>query len=253
MQGATFGATCEGNIVSGAMLTDDLGFREHQHGSGFAFGCQPIPYEDNRVYTQQKNSIRSNIAYRTGAGLSLSGDWTGVKGHVVEDNVFVADTPIGLGRDTSSLDASSQLKVQRNRFYSDNRLSATDWMGEGNELHPYARAAATEKWPDPDRTLKRYVQEVLKLTLLVWSDAPLLDKKEVAKRVAAGEAYDPAGVKTFMAVATNMRRGGTDKVPASGKPSWTGDYSWDARFTGQAVVNWVREGFSLRPVGSPNK
>jgi hypothetical protein len=70
---------------------------------------------------------------------------------------------------------------------------------------------------------------------------------------ATGEVYDPMGLKTFMAVATNMRRGGTDKIPASGKPSWTGDYPWDARFTGQAVVNWVREGFSLCPVGSPNK
>jgi hypothetical protein len=33
-----------------------------------------------------------------------------------------------------------------------------------------------------------------------------------------------------MAVATNMRKGGTDEIPASGKPSWTGDYPWDARF-----------------------
>jgi hypothetical protein len=81
-------------------------------------------------------------------------------------------------------------------------------------------------------------------------DDPLLDDEEVAKRVAAGEAYDPAGLKTFMAIATNMRQGGTDRLPASGKPSWTGDYPWDARFTGQAVVNWVREGFGMGPVPS---
>ena len=30
-----------------------------------------------------------------------------------------------------------------------------------------------------------------------------------------------------MAIATNMRRGGKDKIPTSGKPSWTGDYPWD--------------------------
>ena len=114
-------------------------------------------------------------------------------------------------------------------------------------------AAATEGWPDPDRTLKRYVLEVLNLTLLDWSDDPLLEADEVARRVAASEAYDPTGLKTFMAVATNMRNGGTEQIPTSGKPSWTGDYPWDARFTGQAVVNWVREGFSRHPVVSPKK
>ena len=70
----------------------------------------------------------------------------------------------------------------------------------------------------------------------------------MARRVKVGEPYDPTGLKTFMAVATNMRRGGTDPIPTSGKPSWAGDYPWDARFTGQAVVNWVREGFGMKPV-----
>jgi len=56
-----------------------------------------------------------------------------------------------------------------------------------------------------------------------------------------------------MAIATNMRRGGKDKIPTSGKPSWTGDYPWDARFTGQTVVNWVREGFGMGPVGLPGR
>ena len=48
-----------------------------------------------------------------------------------------------------------------------------------------------------------------------------------------------------MAVATNMRRGGVDLVPKSGKPSWTGDYDWDERLTGRSVVNWIRAGFGL--------
>jgi len=247
MQGATFGAVCEGNVVSGAMLTDDLGFPEHRHGMGFAFSCNQTKYEDNRTYTQQNNTCRGNIAYRTGAGLSLDGDWTGVNGSLVEDNVFVADTPVN--DKTAGLTASSQLTVRNNRFYANGELPAAEWLGRGNTIHPYAKAVVTEKWPDPDRTLKRYVREVLKLTLLDWSDDPLLDTEEVAKRVAAGEAYDPAGLKTFMAVATNMRQGGTDRIPTSGKPSWTGDYPWDARFTGQAVVNWVREGFGMGPVG----
>jgi hypothetical protein len=83
---------------------------------------------------------------------------------------------------------------------------------------------------------------------LDWSDDPWLPEEEVAPRVEAGEAYDPMGLETFMAVATNMRRGGTDPIPASGRPSWTADYPWDARFTGVAVVNWIREGFGLPPV-----
>lgn len=247
MQGATFGATCEGNIVSGAMLTDDLGFREHQHGNGFAFGCQKIRYEDNREYAQKKNVFRANVAYRTGAGLSLDGDWTGVKGNIVEDNVFVANRPCK--QNATGLTSSTQLELRNNRFYASEALPAAEWAGQGNTLQPYAKAAATEGWPDPDRTLKRYVQEVLKLTLLDWSDDPLLDTDQVAERVAAKEIYDPTGLKTFMAVATNMRKGGREKIPASGKPSWSGDYPWDARFTGQAVVNWVRQGFDMGPVG----
>ncbi len=140
--------------------------------------------------------------------------------------------------------------VRNNRFYSKGgSLPKAGWMGAGNTLAPYADAAKKENWPDPDRTLKRYVQEVLHLTLLDWSDDPYLDRDEVAKRVAAGEVYDPTGLKTFMAVATDMRRGGADPIPASGKPSWKGDYPWDARFTGVAVVNWVRAGFGLPPVG----
>jgi len=129
--------------------------------------------------------------------------------------------------------------------------TAATWMAEGNTLHPYADAAEAEGWPDPDRTLKRYVLEVLGLALLDWSDDPLLDRDEAAKRIAAGEAYDPMGLKTFMAVATNMRRGGADDIPATGKPSWLGDYPWDTRFTGQAVVNWIREGFGVERIPMP--
>jgi hypothetical protein len=67
-------------------------------------------------------------------------------------------------------------------------------------------------------------------------------------RIRAGESYDPNGLKTFMAVATNMRRGGVQPVPATGKPSWAGDYAWDERLTGRTVVNWIRAGLGLPTV-----
>ncbi len=253
MQGVTFGGLAEGNIFSGALLTDDLGFAEHRHGSGFGFGAKHTTYQDGRTYAQKNNTYRGNIVYRTRVGLSLGGDWTDIAGNVVTGNVFVADEPVGVGRDIDKLTSSSQLRVQDNRFYSDNSLPTADWIGEGNIVRPYAKAAAAEDWPDPDRTLKRYITEELNLTLLEWSDDSRLEPDEVAKRVVAGEPYDPVGLKTFMAVATNMRKGGTDPIPVSGKPSWTGDYPWDARFTGQAVVNWVREGFNMPAVGSGDR
>ncbi len=249
LQGVSFGAVIEGNIVSGAMLTDDLGFAEHRHANGYKIACKRAEYEDGRVYTQQNNTFRDNVAYRTGTGVSVSDDWTGSKGSVIENNVFVANTPVD--DNAENLTATSQLVVRGNRFYANNALPSAAWLGEGNKVNPYAKAATTEGWSDPDRTLKRYVTEVLGLTLLDWSDDPWLDADQVAKRVEAGEVYDPTGLKTFMAVATNMRDGGVDKIPAAGKPSWKGDYPWDARFTGQAVVNWVREGFGRPPVGMP--
>ncbi len=60
--------------------------------------------------------------------------------------------------------------------------------------------------------------------------------------------YDPIGLKTFLAVAFNMRNGGADAIPSEGKPSWLGDYPWDTRYTAAAVVSWVREGFGLPSV-----
>ena len=53
-----------------------------------------------------------------------------------------------------------------------------------------------------------------------------------------------------MAVAMNMRNGGADAIPVSGKPDMTADYPWDERFTAIAVVNWIREGFAKPPVSS---
>ncbi len=249
MQGASFGGVVENNIVSGAMLIDDLGFRQPTGGAAFSFAPRRDEYQDGNSYTMQRCTLRGNIGYRTRFGLRLNNDWTDAMNHLVENNVFVAEGTVGCHAE--NLTSANQLVVRNNRFYAGNNgLPHEAWIGTGNTLAPCAQAAATENWPDPDRTLKRYVQEVLKLTLLDWSDDPRLDRDEVARRVKAGETYDPTGLKTFMAVATNMRRGGTDPIPTSGKPSWTADYPWDARFTGQAVVNWVRAGFGMKPVGA---
>ena len=243
LQGASFGALVEGNIVSQAMLIDELGAGEGGGGFGIGLTAKPETYEDGKAYSQRNNTIRGNIAYRTGAGLQITGDWSGVKGNVVEGNVVVAKNAVR--NSATAVDVPKGLAVRNNRFYCDGGLPAESGTEPGNSVAAYASAAATERWPDPNRTLNRYVTEVLKLTLLDWKDDPLLDPAARDARAAAGESYDPSGLKTFMAVATNMRRGGVTPVPTAGKPSWTGDYAWDERLTGRPVVNWIREGFGL--------
>lgn len=247
IQGASFGALIERNIISGAMLTDDLGFGEHARAAALKFALRPSEYQDGETYTAQRCTMRGNIGYRLRDGLALEGSWRGATGHVAEDNVFVAGRAVTAR--VEDLASAEQLTVRGNRFYSSEGPTAEAWIGQGNTLAPYGDAARKETWPDPDRTLKRYVEEVLELTLLDWSDDPWLSPEEKAKGAQSGKPYDPMGLKTFMAVATNMRRGGRDRIPDSGKPSWRGDYPWDTRFTGQAVVNWVRQGFGLDAVG----
>ena len=242
LQGASFGALIEGNIISQAMLIDELGVAEGRRGFGISLATSPDTYQDGKAYSQQNNTVRGNIVFRTAAGLQLAGDWSGVKGNVVEGNVFVAKK--GVQNSAKAGDVAKALALRNNRFYCDDGPPAE----AGNSAAAYASAAATERWPDPNRTLKRYVTEVLELALLDWKDDPLLDPAERDARAAAGESYDPTGLKTFMAVATNMRRGGVKPVPTSGKPSWTADYAWDERLTGRAVVNWIRAGFGLPPV-----
>jgi hypothetical protein len=246
--GSSFGALIENNIVSGALMANDLGFGDFGGRYGFRMGLALKEYQDGKTYNQQRNTFRGNIAYRTNSGFQLSGDAKGASGHVIENNVFAAKQGLS-ARKLEGLKSTDQLVLRNNRFYAEEKaLPEAPWMGSANKVMDYSEAAEKEGWPDPDRTLKRYVTEELGLTLLDWSDDPWLPEDEVAPRVKAGEAYDPIGVKTFMAVATNMRRGGAEPIPASGKPSWTGDYPWDARFTGVAVVNWIREGFGMEPV-----
>jgi hypothetical protein len=244
---ASFGAVVEGNIVSQAMLIDELGVAEGAKGYGIQLMTRPEVYQDGKAYTQQSNTIRGNILYRSADGLQLEGDWAGAYGNVVESNVFVARN--GFRRTGATGGAGEAPLLRGNRFYTDAHQTAA--VEAGNSTSAYASAAATEHWPDPNRTLKRYVAEVAALTLLDWKDDPFLDGVARDARVQANESYDPTGLKTFMAVATNMRRGGTQRAPTAGKPSWTGDYAWDERFTGRAVVNWIRAGFGLPPVGQP--
>jgi len=248
LQGASFGAVVENNIVSLAMLADDLGRPDASSANGFSLSPRRNKYQDSSFYVQKNDTVRGNISYRTRSGLGVGGDWTDVTGHVAENNVFVSNKPISVKGD--NLPDASQLSVRNNRFYTNESLPDEGWFGEGNTVSPYEQAAQAEGWSDPDRTLKRYVTEVANLTILDWEDDPYLEAEAVAVRVAAGEDYDPAGLKTFMAVATNMRNGGAMQAPSAGKPSWTGDYAWDERFTAASVVNWIREGFGMAPVSS---
>ncbi len=243
---ASFGALVEGNIISQAMLIDELGVDEGARGHGIAISTTPGTYEDGRNYSQQNNTIRDNIVYRTGTGLQIRGDWSDARGIVVENNVFVANNAVS--NRAQSIAGPEVLSLRNNRFYANDSLSEGSSFASGNKAAKYASAAQSESWPDPNRTLKRYVTEVLGLTPLDWPDDPWLDPTAREARAKAGESYDPTGMKTFMAVATNMRRDGVETVPTSGKPSWTADYRWDERLTGPAVVNWIRAGFGLTAV-----
>lgn len=244
IQGSSFGAVVEGNIISGAMLVSDLQSDVGLHGISL-FPSQDT-YPDGQLHTFLDNSIRSNIVYNMGFGFQLGGDWPGVQGVSISDNVFATN---GAGRAMGEGPTGpDQLVVENNRFYSDEGLPDAPWVGSGNESFPRAEAASAEGWTNPDRTLRGYVQEVLNLELLDWGDDPYLDPEQAADRQAKGEAYDPTGLKTFMAVAMGMRYGGTTAIPSGGKPTVDADYPWDERFTGPAVVNWIREGFGLPPV-----
>ena len=252
---ASFGSEIYGNIISAAMLRQELGFSTLGRG-GIILDTYPEEY-DGTPYSQRNNRIYDNIVYGTGVGLSTlayrldrSGDWSLAQGVVVEDNVFAAQRAVSLS--AANITSTAQLNIRDNRFYADDALPARAELGTGNMLSSMSSAAAAEGWPDPDRTLLRYVTEEMGLALLDWNDDPYLNLTELESRRSGGEEYDPTGLKTFMAVATNMRRGGVSGIPTAGnKPSWIADYEWDPRFTAVAVVNWIREGFALDPVPDP--
>ncbi len=247
LQGASFNSVVEGNIISGVMFSKDLGMENVSQAYGIKLGVNPDVYQDGNTYTQQNNSVRNNIIYKTSAGLALEGDWSGVSGNRVENNVFVSRKPYS-DRNKGAAPATVQLNVTQNRFYISDTLADQTLLGEGNTILEYQNAGELEEWSDPERTLKQYVTEVLGLTLLDWEDDPWLNPTQVGVRMSNGESYDPMGLKTFMAVAYNMRNGGSDAMPSGAKPSWIGDYPWDTRFTAAAVVSWVREGFNLPSV-----
>jgi len=240
LQGASFGAVVEGNIISGAMLRDELAGSPRR---GINLASNFNEYEGGATFSQKNNVLRDNILYRVGYGFEVEGDATSFDNVRIENNIAVADNTVNLR--ASNSDSATGLVFSGNRFYSDGELTVD---AQTNEQYPEAEAASREGWPDPDRTLRRYVEEVLGLSLLDWSDNPNYSTADTSVRQNAGEIYDPAGMKTFMAVAANMRYGGRDAVPESGKPSMTADYAWDQRFTAVAVVNWIRAGFGLEAV-----
>jgi hypothetical protein len=241
-QNHAFGGLAEGNIISGAMMKYDLGFNGGNYG--IAYEANNALFTDGNYYNIKNNTIQNNIVYLVNNGLSIYGNYLGAAGNVIQNNVLSCNAGIIDGG--TNLNNTGQLLVQNNRFYANSALPAKAYLGSGNTVAAQNTAAATEGWTDPNRTLKRYVTEVLGLTLLDWSDDPFL-----GGQTDGATAYDPMGLKTFMAVATNMRRGGNSTPPSSGKPSWTGDYAWDTRYTAVAVVNWIRAGFNLPAVTTP--
>lgn len=244
VQGSTFGAVVEGNIFSGAMQLEELGGPFPQHG--FTIAPWFNTYPDGNDYTIKDVTISKNIIYHTAYGFLLTENWRDVSGVKITENTFVSNVASQVIHDGPS--GSDQLVVENNKFYVDEGLPNESWVGNGNETNAQRDAAGEENWSDPDRTLRRYVVEVLNLELLDWGDDPYLDPAQATDRAAKNEEYDPTGLKTFMAVAMRMRNGGSEAIPESGKPDVNGDYPWDARFTGPAVVSWIREGFGLSEV-----
>lgn len=247
LSGASFGALIEGNIVSGAMVLDELGAPLEHAGTALELVMPTEEYGTGNFFSQKNNTIRHNIFYKTRFGLRVS-DGADAENIRVTHNVFVTKVPLFTkhGKVTSP----HQLLVDHNRFYSEESLPNEDWLQE-NTRAAMKDARSKEGWPDPNRTLKRYVREVLGLKLLTWSDDPFLEPEQARQRASAGEEYDPTGMKTFMAVAANMRRGGAEKPPSQGKPQLGKDYAWDSRFEGPAVVSYIRQGFGLQPVSGP--
>jgi hypothetical protein len=242
LSGASFGVEFYGNILSGAMLVDELG-----DTAGDAIGIIPgfDTFPDGNVYTLKDLSFTENIVFQTTNAIQLqSADWTGVAGIDVSNNTFVVSKPVN---DMGNAAGPEQLSIHDNKFYASEGLPDETWVGDGNEVLP-PEDYGNEGWPDPRRTLKGYVTDKLGLELLDWEDDPYLDPAQADALSAAGETYDPTGLKTFMAIAITMRYGGTWPIPEEGKPVVDGDYVWDERFTGTAVVNWIREGFGLDPV-----
>lgn len=244
VQGSSFGATIENNIISGAMQVKDLNAPPPQQGISVSPWFNTYP--DGQDYTLKDVTISKNIVYEMNVGFAANESWTGVTGVHVFDNVFASRTAVQASNTGPTDDA--QLTMENNRFYVDEGLPDASWVGEGNEVAAMSSAAASEEWSDPGRTMRGYVEEVLNLELLDWDDDPYLDPSQAADRSSKQESYDPTGVKTFMAVAMTMRNGGTVPIPSEGKPTIDADYPWDERFTGTAVVNWIREGFNLPKV-----
>ena len=78
--GAAFGARIENNIVSGAMLCDDLGFDDAPVSAAYILSPDLQKYQDSTMYTLKNDTVTGNIGYRTSRGLQLQNDWTDVTG-----------------------------------------------------------------------------------------------------------------------------------------------------------------------------
>ena len=248
LNGGSYGAEVSGNIISGALLEDNL-LQSARQGIAVMAGKTPTPSGIDSF--QKNNVIENNIAYRVSRGLAVGGSHVGdSSGILIRNNIIVSNvTPLRL---SSAVDVPglAKVSVEGNQFFTnqafDSRAPSNWSLGE---TKPYEDAVGAGKlFSDPDRTIKRYLEEVLEVQLLDWDDDPYLDPMQKAEAKGNGEVYDPAGLKTFGTLQIRMRQDGTEAIVPGEKPRFDADLAWDERLTGKAVVNWIREGFDRPPV-----
>ncbi len=172
------------NIVTGAQYA----------GSGNALGLGPLGwfcYAHTFHHATRNNRIHDNIleSPADGAALGVSdgvtnesppgcANWTypGVSGNTVTDNVMISPS----GQATAYGPVGAAIGTTDNTSYSNNSLYASR-----------AEAATAKGWPNPDRTLKTYLQS------------------------AGVTANSVDGFMEYFDLATQMRRG-------TWRPEWTG-------------------------------
>lgn len=247
LQGASFGSLVKGNIISGVMLEDHLG-SEARFGIQVRFHREQ--YANNETFNQRNNLIRDNVLYRVNDGFTLSGSGRDLYNILFTNNTVISKRPVRYSSLFDFENVSTQnLLFTNNTFYSSNPLPQEVWFDNETNVR-YENFSNSSNLTDPNRTIKQYLTEHLGLELLNWDDARIMgfNESQIQAREALGLEFDPAGLRTFGHIATNMRKGGVDPIPTSGKPPLEADFRWDERFTSIGVVNWVREGFNLPPV-----
>ena len=250
LQGASFGSIAENNIISGEVYDTDLGNRTTSEFAdyGINIGFNYDDYDENDYFSQRDNIIRNNVFYKVRDSIRISGNARDVANISIYNNTGYSQRPLSIG--VSNLNNIDQIYVSNNEFYTQDSLTNLSWINQHTNKVSSQSSHVQEGWPDPNRTLKRYVREELGITLLDWDDARAMgfNQSQIDEYESQGLEFDPAGMRTFALVAKQMRMGGTESTPSSGKPAYNADYEWDERYTALSVINWVREGFNMAPV-----